>query len=560
MRSLAPLLIALLVGFAVAPAVATAGSASVQQPATSTDTVSVEATGVSPATLSHQAPDDPENDTIGWENGYWYNESLPEVNPEDGFNQSELDKVVARSMARVEKIRQLEFNGTVPVSLISRETFKERYASGSNASAEFRQFDNTKFEALFLINESTDSLAVQNENRGAAVGGFYSPTEKRIVLVSENTSSPKINEVTLSQELFHALQDQAFNLSSLDYSTREAHNANDGIVEGDGNYVDRLYEQRCEAEWNCLEDSTNSSSSGGGLANIGVYFIKFQPYSDGPNFVAEIQKEQGWEAVNDLYRNPPESSEQVINPDKYGEDSPRNVSFADDTSEDWQRVRPAGRVDYASVGQPGVASMFVYPLYHSEGQTQIVSPRTWFNYTDGNDLSETDPLNYNFEAAQGWDGDRMHIYSNADNETAYVWRIGWDSPADVTEFLEAYRSVLDYWGAEQVGQNTYEIADGGFADAFHVIADDDTVTIVNAPTVEELSDVYGAVTVEDVTTATESDTDRTASPTATSVAESPTETESGSGATTAPVPGFGVVIALAGLLVGLTGLLALRRR
>jgi hypothetical protein len=562
MRSLAAFLIVLLVGSVLAP-VATAAPAPDRQVTDVTESVPAETAVSTVEAHSTEAPyDDPENDTLGWENGYWYDEPLPEVDPSDGFNETELDKVVARSMARVEKVRQLEFEKTVPVSLISRDTFKERYASESNASDAYRQFDNTKFEALFLINETTDSLAVQNQNTGSSVGGFYSPSQERIVVVSENATSPKMNEVTLSQELFHALQDQVFNLSSLDYSTRDRHNANDGIVEGDGNYVDRLYEQRCEAEWECFEDSANSSG-GGELANIGVYFIKFQPYSDGPNFVQEIHREQGWEAVNDLYRNPPASSEQVISPDKYGEDEPTNVTVQDATSGDWQRVRPPGRVNYAEVGQPGIASMLVYPLYHSSGETQIVNPRTWLNYTASGEISSSDPLNYGFDAAAGWDGDRMHIYRNADNDTAYVWRIVWDSPAEAKEFRGAYEQVLSYWGAESVGPNTYEIADGGFADAIHVIVDGETVTIVNAPTVEELSTVYSRISVQEdsgqteTATATETNGDRTASPTATPGDEMDTaqitETE-----TETTAPGFGAVALLAGLLAAAVVLLVRR--
>ncbi|MEZ3116762.1 Hvo_1808 family surface protein [Halobaculum sp. MBLA0147] len=589
MRALVPVVV-VLVAVATVPGVATAASGGVSVASSGSDTVdrldgervATESGGAATfeATAAPQRPD-PENDTIGWEAGYWYDDPLPTVDASDGFNQTELDKVVARAMARVERVRKLEFERTVPVELLGRDTYRERYASGpdENTSEAFRQFDNAKFEALFLINESTDSLETQSTNRGASVGGFYSPSQDRIVVVSENTTQPKLSEVTLSQELFHALQDQQFDLSALNYSTREKHNAADGIVEGDGNLVDRLYQRRCEAEWDCFEDTSNGSgSSGGGLANIGVYFVKFQPYSDGPTFVSQLKREGGWAAVNAAYENPPASTSAVISPEEYGEEEPKTVRLADRTGDDWQRVRPPGRVDYAEVGQAGIASMFAYPLYAAESGEQpprIVGPREWLNYTASGELSDTDPLNYGFAAAEGWAGDRMHVYRDADNETGYVWRIAWESPEEAAEFRDAYATLVEFWGGEAVGESTYRISEGGFADAIHVAVSGDTVTITNAPTVSELSAVRSGVSVSTDGTDGEStatpddggegadDTDGTDGTDGESTA-TPAEGADGSAgddpATTAPVPGFGASVAVLALAAALVGLLVRRRR
>jgi hypothetical protein len=439
-------------------------------------------------------PDDPDSDVLGWEAGYWYNETI-DVNPEDGLNETELDTVVARSMARVERVRQLEFEEQVPVEIQTREEF--RSSRNDRSMPENRRvFDNVKYESLFMINESTDSIAVQNSNSGSSVGGFYSPSEERIVVISENVSTPQLDEITLSQELFHALQDQKFGLSEYNQSTRELHNAKDGVIEGDGNYVDHLYSQRCQNEWNgdCLTDSGSGSSSG--LANIGPYLIKFQPYSDGPAFVEGVHQRGGWEAVNDLYEDPPASTEQVIHPDKYGADQPTDFSIEDRPSDGWERLEVEGRPNYGSVGEAGVFSMFMYPYYPSQGGTQIVPARDFFNMKEGSDqVREFDPLNYNSSYSDGWDGDRLAVYTNdaaAENETGYVWKSVWDSEEDASEFVEGYTKLLQYNGAEKVDghENTWKIpATKEFNDAFYVQQQGDTVVIVNAPSVEELSNV-----------------------------------------------------------------------
>jgi len=455
-----------------------------------------------------EAPPDPEEDVLGWENGYWYNESI-NVDRSDGLNDSELDKVVARAMARVEHIRELEFEGTVPVEIISREEYQ---SGGSNyePSTEDRLHQNTKWEATFMVNESTDALATQQSNRGATVGGFYSPTEDRIVIISENASSPKLDEITLSQELFHALQDQKWNTLNYFGNTTERNNAYNGIIEGDGNYVDYLYEQRCNEEWDCLLPPENAGGGGGGGSiNFGLYFVSFQPYSNGPAFVRQLKEEGGWEAVNDVYDNPPVSSEQVIHPEKYPDETPSEVTVETNPQNGWEVLDMGeGSVDYAVFGEAGIAAMLYYPTYEETQKrgeaTQVTVPyREFFNF-EGQGIAPINGITYELEGSEGWDGDKLYPIVNDEsaetNETAYVWKTQWDSEEDAQEFISTYHKVLDYHGGERADglQNTWLIPDDNeFGDAFWVKQDGTTVTIVNAPSQEDLQDVHPSVEFEE---------------------------------------------------------------
>jgi len=457
--------------------------------------------------LRDSAPPDPETDRLGWEevngSGLWYNESIV-VDRSDGLNATELDKVTARSMARVERVRELEFQEPVPVDVISRSQYRERIAEQfGNVTDQQRLKENAKWEAVFMIGESTDALAVRRANRGSTVGGFYDPEEDRIAVVSENETSPKMNEITLSQELYHALQGQqfdAFNRSWYPGDTREEHNAADGLIEGDGNLVDRLYQKRCDTEWDCLSPET---TPGEPPAHFGEYLVVLQPYSDGPKYVQQIYREQGWEGVNALYDNPPASTEQVIHPEKYPDDVPTDVSFTDTSGERWDLVNVSNASDdsfgtkYASFGEAGLATMLFYPFYDSgRSQAPIVGPREFFNITSGGSVSSFDPVNYATPFTDGWDGDRLYAYATEDsmttNETGYVWKIAWDSTADAEEFVDGYTRLLDYYGAEPVEDrpNTYRIPDDRpYGDAFYVQQSGDIVVLVNGPTVEDLSGI-----------------------------------------------------------------------
>lgn len=468
-----------------------------------------QAPGVQLPGQSGDGPPDPESDVLGWENGYWYNESI-DVDQSDGLNESERDALVSRAMARVEEIRRLEFEKDVPVEVISRSEFRQQRGQQSLSSAR-RSLDNAKYESLLVINETTDSIAVQNRNTGTAVGGFYSPSEGSIVIVSGNTSSPQVDESTLVHELTHAVQDQQFGLASFNQSTRELHNAKDGLVEGDANYVQYLFEQRCGESGNggCLLQQRQGDGAGE-LANIGPYVLKFVPYSDGPTFVKSIRDAKGWQGVNALYENPPTSTEQIIHPELYGKDQPANFSIEDRSNDQWDRLRVDGRPDYASVGEAGIFTMFIYPALATQGEQAVIPGESFTTGAGGGDQNQLDPYNYSHPYSAGWDGDKLAVYVNDQtppNETGYVMKTVWDSEKDAREFVTAYQQLLELRGATPVEgqQNTWVIPeDREFADAFTVRQQGNTVTVVNAPSVEQLSGVHAMGTSNNSTNARQS--------------------------------------------------------
>jgi hypothetical protein len=444
---------------------------------------------------------DPATDRLGWENGYWHNESIS-VTRSDGLNETELGKVVNRSMARVEYVRGLEFERTVPVEIVTRSEFRNQTRSRNTTEAN-RLHQNVKWEAMFMVNESTNAIRTQQSNTGAGVGGYYSPGQDRIVIVSDNETSPEMNEITLAQELFHALQEREFNVSRYNQTTVERHNARDGIIEGDGNYVDHRYQQRCEAEWDCLMPQ-GGQSAGGGDIHLGLYQVRFQPYSDGVVFVRDRYRDGGWDAVNAVYENPPASTEQTIHPERYPQDEPSQISIADRSDDRWRVLELGHGVNYAEFGEAGLFVMLWYPSYVETQRTgsarNVVIPyAAHLNFTADRSLDPLDPFNYDHPATAGWDGDKLLPYvtddSAATNETGYVWKTSWDTERDATEFRDAYVQLLEHHGAERVsdaqGDGTvFRIAEGAeFADAYRVTVTGDTVTITNAPTVEELSGV-----------------------------------------------------------------------
>lgn len=516
-----------------------------------------------PDSVTAQAPPDPPEDRLGWENGVWYNETL-DITRSDGFNDSELDAVVARTMARIEQVRRLEFERTPPVRLISqarqRNETREQFADVNETS---RIALNTQYEALLLINESTNAVESQQALFGGGVSGYYRTDSKNITLVSPSDGTLQLQEPVLAQELFHAQQDQYFNLST-NISTIEERNARNGIVEGDANYVQYLYEQRCQGAWNgtCLgynASGTQQPQEAPPNLNLGMVQLYLQPYNSGVAFVREIKRTEGWDAVTDVYENPPESTEQTIHPAKYPTDEPTNLTVADRSSDSWTPLREDGERITGTVGEAGLFVSLWYPSLENRmqggvGQDGVIPFQTHLriNMTTGEPQK---PVTYSYDhpLTAGWDGDKLVPYvSNAtdQNETAYVYETAWDSAAEAREFREGYVDLLKNYEAEAVDgrANTYRIQNGReFADAFYVAQNGTRVTIVNAPTVDALSDVRrGAAPA-----ATE--TPNTSSNQSTDGDANATETTEVGTTTSETGPGFGLastVVALAALLVG----------
>ncbi|WP_396611395.1 Hvo_1808 family surface protein [Haloferax sp. S1W] len=425
-------------------------------------------------------PDDPPTDRLGWEAGYWHNESI-DVNQSDGLNATEREAFVARTMARVEVVRELEFTESVPVEVISRAEYRNQSDEESDPAP--ADWNDQVWESLLLVGEDRTIEQVFDEIYGGAVLGYYSPSEDRIVLIS-NDGTPTIDRRTLAHELHHALQDQHFGINESP-PTQDEQLAENGLVEGDARYVDRLYEDRCAAdEWECV--TRPAGGSGSGSFDFPVFLTIYTPYSEGPTFVSALHQRGGWEAVNDAYENRPVSTEQVLHPQVYPDERPVAVTIEDRSSADWVRydTDPVGD----TVGEASIFAMFwKHGAIDKTDLQRNPGPYSAYNYTSG--------------PSAGWGGDLVVPYRPASdstaeanpNQRAYVWKTVWDTEKDADQFEKAYvtTTLKLRLGAKRVAPNTYVIEKGPFADAYRVTRQGDTVTIVNAPTVEELDAVHG---------------------------------------------------------------------
>ncbi|MFB6130466.1 MAG: Hvo_1808 family surface protein [Salinigranum sp.] len=428
---------------------------------------------------------DPPKDVIGWEDGYWYDEPI-HVNQSDGLSKKELHAFVGRAMARVEYIRHLEFKKSVPVNVISRAKYSaQTNANTSKQQGDFGAWNNQVWEALFITGESNDSQQAIGQTQSTAVAGFYSPRDDEIKIITNTPDHPVIDNATLVHELTHALQDQHFNLSrpSLSSPTQDGQLATDGIVEGGAQYVEKRYSKLCTSQWQCVAPPPSkgkganggSSSSGAPSINPGIYLTIYQPYSDGPAYVAALHRRGGWQAVNRKFANPPASTEQTIH---VNDQRPVPINYTNTARDGWHLFPNQGVNGSDTVGEASIFTMFWYQSakYHAG----VVNPRSVFQAS-----GPYDTYNYDSKPSAGWANDRVFPYRKAaggGSQYGYVWVTRWDSPSDARQFQSAYRKILSAHDATQRTDGVYVIKNDPWADAFRVVRQGNRVVIVNGPT------------------------------------------------------------------------------
>ncbi|MFI5254354.1 MAG: hypothetical protein ACHQ15_02695 [Candidatus Limnocylindrales bacterium] len=323
--------------------------------------------------------------------------------------------------AQVPPIRGLEARGAVPNRILDAAGLRTALIRVVDASMTPEQFAaQSRFGArLGLLPAGTDLRQVQLDLLSEQVLGFYDRETKTMTIVQRGTDFGPLEKVTLAHEYTHALQDQHFDLASLgleDTSNSDRALARLALVEGDATLLMTLW----ATEHLSLPELLTMTLQGLDPAQQQVLttlppILQRQlsfPYVDGLTFVNGLQGEGGWPAVDAVYAHPPDSTEQILHPEKYtANEEPVQVTAPDEL----------GRL-----GTGWTAS-----LSDTLGELSI---EVWLEPTAGATLAKA--------AAAGWGGDRLTMYEGPNGAWLIVWSTAWDSPADALQFETAARAAV----------------------------------------------------------------------------------------------------------------------
>lgn len=244
------------------------------------------------------------------------------------------------------------------------------------------------------------------------VQGMYDEETGQMMLVKGLPLTGNIQRMFLVHELTHALQDQHFNLKDLPLEDGDDDRvlACLGLVEGDATLVMFEYYKNHLKILNIFWDLMSYLSVDQTELYSSPYYLRENlifPYKWGIKFVTWIYTRNGWDGVNLLYKNPPESTEQIIHPEKYPKEEPVDVKI-DETIPDCKLL------DTNTIGE--FNTRVLLSIY----------------------LSEYDAI----APSNGWAGDRWQIWENeSTGQLRIIWYSIWDTPKDADEFFNAIKKL-----------------------------------------------------------------------------------------------------------------------
>jgi len=333
-----------------------------------------------------------------------------------GSEQDELLAAVDAIGAEMETIRGVDATQPISHNLMSRSEMADYMQDEIDREYTPEEVENdTRAMAAFdFIPEDYDLRAELVELYSAQVLGLYDDERNTLYVVSE-AGLDLLARVTLAHEITHGLQDDRFNLNTFldeDRMSDDEILARQALAEGDAtlamtaylmNHLSEITEEDMAAlQSEEIQESEQLLAEAPAIIRETFEF----PYTYGETFVSALY-EEGWDAVDAAYADPPVTTEQILHPEKYfSRDEPQPVAVPPLTG----TLGTGWRL--ADDGTLGEFQMQVYLAQQLDRDVANV-------------------------ASAGWDGDRYAVYVNGDAEVL-VLSIAWDSPADQDEFTATY--------------------------------------------------------------------------------------------------------------------------
>ena len=346
-------------------------------------------------------------------------------------------------------IRNLEPKEDVPPRTMSKDELRV-YLEESLTEEVIKEIEReqTIYRSLFVVDEDFDMLNISMDSSVDNIAGFYDPDSKEMYVIG-NHMTPYVNYI-LSHEYTHALQDQYFNLTNfIEGLSYDRHLARLSVAEGDASKVMNIYLSQMSMEDRlamALDEMITLGMSyenylDGGEGNRALSTLTMFPYIQGLSFVEKVHGDSGWTGVNDLYRYPPESTEQILHFDKFiSREEPREINFE----------LPLNGFDLEfeeTLGEAFLAQML--DLHTNPGGD--------FDITSLMGMGSTSTEAK--EAAAGWGGDSFFYYTSkdtpdgvsnltsgdlsSDDDFLSVLSTTWDTVEDNLEFDALYDGMLN---------------------------------------------------------------------------------------------------------------------
>lgn len=322
------------------------------------------------------------------------------------------DKVAA-DVPQIEEEMGVPFKHPPKLELRSRDQVRQFLVQKFNESDPQQELagEEATYKLLGMLPDTMNLRKFMVDLLTEQVIGYYDPKSKVLYVVQ---GAPEdLVGTTIMHELVHALQDQYFDLDSLQHISGDddRQEAAQAVIEGQATYEQMAImvgahgniAARLPGGWERIREAIRDAQNSMPIFSAAPMVIQEEllfPYINGADFVRRFREHRPGKLPFD---GMPVSTEQVMHDSAYfgpHRDLPDRVTLP----------RLADEVYENDMGEFGTR-LFLYQ--HLRDQNQAI------------------------RGASGWGGDRFALVRTA-RGNALVWALAWDTPMDAAEFVDAF--------------------------------------------------------------------------------------------------------------------------
>jgi len=279
------------------------------------------------------------------------------------------------------------------------------------------------YRTLGILDEGVDLFELELALLSEGAFSSHDATEERLYLVETEGGLDPAQVRAYTRELANGLQSQHFDtVALLDAAARssDALWAARGLVDGDASIAGIVYLNQYLSQQERDASSQQPTDAFIAAFRASPRIVQRQyifPFQEAFNFAVNLYGLGGFPGVDAAYQAIPQSTEQVLHPEKYNAgEAPVDVALPpllEQFGEGWSLI------DEDTLGE------FLLQAYLEE---------------------HLDPVDAAI-AAEGWGGDRLALLGGPNDQTVLLMKASWDTEDDAGEFANAIATVIQA-GAE----------------------------------------------------------------------------------------------------------------
>ncbi len=275
------------------------------------------------------------------------------------------------------------------------------------------------------------------------VAGYYEPKTRQFHLA--DWIDVEGQKAVMAHELTHALQDQHFDLRRFEHWPKgesDSEIAAHALIEGDATLAMVMYISSSPMRALTFLKSIGKMGVDTKELDQAPRVIRESllfPYQEGLNWTRAVYKAGGWSGVSQAFKALPQSTEQIMHPEKYlSHEAPVKITLPDFTG----LLSEGSRTKPGSNPAKGSTTLTTWKRIASDVNGE-------FGYYLLLDQFLKSPTE-SHRAAAGWAGDRYVVYESSNGRISFISATAWDTTNDAREFYEAFakRINLRYPGAQ----------------------------------------------------------------------------------------------------------------